>query len=134
MNVEIDHKKGLPIYLQIIEQVRHQIAAGNLAVGDRLPTVRALAVSLSVNPNTVAKAYTELERSGVLQTKQGVGTFVIRSEEVVDRRERSEKLHSIATAFLDEAMWYGYSSDEVIVIIKQLIQDRAQMHKDNTAV
>ena len=76
MSFQLDTKSGVPIYRQIIEQVKYTIARGELEPGDRLPTVRQLAVDLSVNPNTVVRAYRELEIAGVLDTQQGSGTFV----------------------------------------------------------
>jgi len=124
IHLEIDHKKGLPIYLQIIEQIKHYIAAGRLSVGDQLPTVRALAISLEVNANTVAKAYTEMERTGILETRQGVGTFVKKSEEVLDEQERIKKLRSIASSFVDEAVWFGYSRDEIVSMVKKLVSKK----------
>src|SRR5262249_36204508 len=72
----LNPNSGVPIYRQIQDQIRYGIASGRLQPGEQLPTVRALAVDLSVNPNTVIKAYTELERQGVLTTEQGSGTFV----------------------------------------------------------
>ena len=72
----LDPKSGVPIYRQIQDQIRYGIASGLLEAGEQLPTVRALAVELSVNPNTVIKAYSELEREGMLTTEQGTGTFV----------------------------------------------------------
>ena len=126
--LEIDHKKGLPIYLQIVEQVKHQIAIKSLMVGDRLPTVRALAVMLEINPNTVAKAYTELERTGILKTRQGSGTFVETNEGVLSDKEREGKLRSLTTAFVDEALWFGFSREEIIKNIKE-ISERSETQK-----
>lgn len=120
IRLEIDHKKGLPIYLQIVEQVKHQIAIKSLTVGDQLSTVRAMAVMLEVNPNTVAKAYTELERTGILKTRQGSGTFVETNEGVLTDREREGKLRSLTTAFVDEASWFGFSRDEIIKNINEI--------------
>lgn len=124
VHLEIDHKKGLPIYLQIIEQIKHQIAVGKLSVGNQLPTVRSLAISLEVNPNTVAKAYTEMERTGILETRQGVGTFVKKSEDVLDERERADKLRSIASSFVDEALWFGYKRDEIISVVNKFVSEK----------
>ena len=76
MDILIDTKSGVPFYRQIIEQVKFAIARGDIQAGDRLPTVRQLAVDLSINPNTVIRAYREMEIEGVLNTQQGSGTFV----------------------------------------------------------
>ena len=76
----LDLHSGVPVYRQIIDQVRGGIASGSLAVGDQLPTVRQLAVDLSINPNTVVRAYRELELGGLLETHQGTGTFISAQE------------------------------------------------------
>jgi GntR family transcriptional regulator len=120
---EIDHKKGLPIYLQIIEQIKHFIATGKLSVGEQLPTVRTLSVQLSVNVNTIAKAYTELEQMGVVETRQGIGTFVKKQEIVLEKHERAEKLHSLASAFIDEAVLFGYTPNEITETVQKLIRE-----------
>lgn len=80
MQIDIDPTRGVPIYLQIIKEIRMHLAAGALSPGDKLPSVRKMAMSIRVNPNTVSKAYNELERDGVIFTKRGEGTFV--SEDV----------------------------------------------------
>ena len=76
LQIQLDVKSGVPFYRQIIDQVKAAIATGTIASGDRLPTVRQLAVDLSINPNTVSRAYTELELTGLVETQMGSGTFV----------------------------------------------------------
>jgi len=112
--IRIDSKSGVPFYRQIIEQVKFAIARGDLAPGDRLPTVRQLAVDLSINPNTVIRAYRELEIEGVLETQQGSGTFVGQREPQVDELERQRMLDQILTELLARASGYGFSLDEVL--------------------
>jgi len=112
--IRIDGKSGVPFYRQIIEQVKFAIARGDLAPGDRLPTVRQLAVDLSINPNTVIRAYRELEIEGVLETQQGSGTFVGQREPQVDELERQRMLDQILTELLARASGYGFSLDEVL--------------------
>lgn len=114
MKIGIDAKSGVPFYRQIIEQVKFAIARGDLAVGDRLPTVRQLAVDLSINPNTVIRAYRELEIEGVLETQQGSGTFVGHREPQVDEIERQRMLDQILTELLARASAYGFTLDEVL--------------------
>jgi len=114
LKIGIDAKSGVPFYRQIIEQVKFAIARGDLAVGDRLPTVRQLAVDLSINPNTVIRAYRELEIEGVLETQQGSGTFVGEREPQVDELERQRMLDQIITELLARAAGYGFSLDEVL--------------------
>jgi GntR family transcriptional regulator len=114
LEMRIDTKSGVPFYRQIIEQVKFAIARGDLEVGDRLPTVRQLAVDLSINPNTVIRAYRELEIEGVLETHQGSGTFVGQREPQVDELERQRMLDQILTELLARASGYGFSLDEVL--------------------
>ena len=114
MQFAIDPKSGVPFYRQIIEQTKFAIASGELAPGDRLPTVRQLAVELSINPNTVIRAYRELEIEGVLDTQQGSGTFVSDKRPQVDQLERQRMLDQILTDMLARASDYGLSLDEVL--------------------
>ena len=112
--IQIDHQSGVPLYRQIIEQVEFAIAGGILNPGDQLPTVRQLAVSLSINPNTVIRAYREMEIKGVLDTQQGSGTFVGTQRPGVDSLERQRMLDQILTELTSRAFRYGFSLDEVI--------------------
>src|SRR6266699_4262670 len=93
----LDPRSGVPVYRQIIDQVTGGIAAGALAPGDQLPTVRQLAVDLSINPNTVIRAYRELEIRGVLETEQGTGTFISQQKVKHDDEERRRKLDMIVS-------------------------------------
>ena len=121
----LDPKSGVPIYRQIQDQIRYGIASGRLHPGEQLPTVRALAVDLSVNPNTVIKAYTELERQGVLTTEQGSGTFVAPLPAVaLTPEEQQAKLRALCAEFLSQVARYGFSPDEVLRAIRKLMADR----------
>jgi GntR family transcriptional regulator len=121
----LDTKSGVPIYRQIQDQIRYGIASGRLRPGEQLPTVRALAVDLSVNPNTVIKAYTELERLGVLTTEQGSGTFIAPLQAVVLAPEdRQAKLRALCAEFLGQAAQYGFGPDDVIRAIKKLTAEQ----------
>jgi len=126
MKIEIDPKSGLPIYLQIIEQVKHKIVSGELSIGDRLPTVRQLAVDLEINPNTVAKAYTELEREEILDTKQGIGTFIKKNKKIMSDKERQAKLTELAEKFVDEALWFDFSSEDIENEVKKILSGKNQ--------
>jgi len=119
VNISIDTKSGVPFYRQIIEQVKFAVARGDLTPGDRLPTVRQLAVDLSVNPNTVIRGYRELEIAGVLNTQQGSGTFVANHRPDVDRLERQRMLDQILTDMLARASDYGFTLDEVLQGLRQ---------------
>ncbi len=114
MDFSIDPKSGVPFYRQIIEQVKYGIARGLLTPGDQLPTVRKLAADLSVNPNTVIRAYREMEIEGVLDTQQGSGTFVGNHRPEIDELERSRMLDQIITEFLARASNYGLTLTEVL--------------------
>ena len=114
----LDSKTGMPFYRQIIDQIRFGIASGNLSVGEQLPTVRALAVELKVNLNTVAKAYKELEIQNILETQQGTGTFISSSESKLFETERKQKLQSIIRDFTTITYSYGFTIDELIDELK----------------
>ena len=117
----LDPKSGVPIYRQIQDQIRYGIGSGKLLPGEQLPTVRALAVQLSVNPNTVIKAYTELERSGVLTTEQGSGTFVApQPTQELTAGDRNDKLRSLCVEFLSQVGRYGFGADDVMQAIRKL--------------
>ena len=114
INFMLDPKAGTPFYRQIIDQIRFGIASGKLTVGEQLPTVRSLAVELKVNLNTVAKAYKELEIQNVLETQQGTGTFITRTNISLPAKEKTRKLQSICNEFLTIAFSYGFSTDDII--------------------
>ena len=114
MQMRIDFKSGVPFYRQIIEQVKFAIARGDLHAGDQLPTVRQLAVDLSINPNTVIRAYRELEIGGVLETHQGSGTFVGQEKPRIDEIERQRMMDQILTELLARATGYGFSLHDVL--------------------
>jgi GntR family transcriptional regulator len=115
----IDNADPTPLYAQLTRAIRVSIAMGRLRVGDRLPTVRQLAVDLRVNANTVAKVYGELERAGVLETRRGVGTFVRAAEaEAVSAGERERRLAALADRFLAEAASLGFSAEEAVRHLK----------------
>jgi len=110
----LDLQSGVPVYRQIIDQVRGGVASGSLAVGDQLPTVRQLAVDLSINPNTVVRAYRELELGGLLETHQGTGTFISAQKFRNGEQERARQLNQIAAECIARAGAAGFTVDEVI--------------------
>jgi len=114
----LNPKTGIPFYRQIIDQIRFGIASGDLSTGEQLPTVRALAVELKVNLNTVAKAYKELEIQSVLETQQGTGTFISGNESKLFDSERKQKLQSIIREFTTITLSYGFTLDELIDELK----------------
>lgn len=112
--LRLDARSGVPFYRQIIDQVQAAIASGALRPGDQLPTVRQLAVDLSINPNTVIRAYREMEIRGTLQTQQGSGTFISEQKSKPDREERQRLLHQIAEDFLARAGAAGFDLRELV--------------------
>lgn len=114
MEFLLDLQSGIPIYRQIIEQVKYAVAIGDLVTGDQLPTVRQLAVDLSINPNTVARAYRELEMEGILDTHQGSGTFVGRRRPEIDRIERERMLDRLVTDLLARATTFGFTLPDLL--------------------
>jgi GntR family transcriptional regulator len=110
----LDPKAGIPFYRQIIDQIKFGIASGNLKAGEQLPTVRSLAVELKVNLNTVSKAYKELEIQNILETQQGTGTFIGRSDIKIPAKEKANKLQSICNEFTSIAFSYGFSTSDII--------------------
>ena len=116
----IDVHDPLPIYAQLERAIKLAIATGAMKTGDRLPTVRELAVELRVNANTIAKVYAELERQGVVATKRGVGTFAqSRAAASLPRAERAHALHAMAERFVAEATSHGFTTDELIEQIRR---------------
>lgn len=119
MQIQLDLKSGVPFYRQIIDQVKSAIATGRLEPGDRLPTVRQLAVDLSVNPNTVSRAYTELELTGLVDTHMGSGTFVGQKKVEQDEVERRRILDQICQEFLSRASSHGFILDDILENLAQ---------------
>ena len=118
MQIHISTHDGVPVYLQIVNQVKYLAAAGRLAAGEELPSVRALAEQLVINPNTVARAYLELERAGVVVKKHGSGTYVSEEGSPLARKERMKLLTQRADALLSEAQHMDVALDEIITLIK----------------
>ncbi len=120
----LDLGSGVPVYRQIIDQILGAIASGALRGGDQLPTVRQLAVDLSINPNTVVRAYRELEIRGVLTTQQGIGTFVTRDQVGPDDAERQRQLSQLIGEFMARAGAAGFSVREVVDRIEEFVDEQ----------
>ena len=110
----LDLHSGVPVYRQLIDQVMGGIASGTLRGGDQLPTVRQLAVDLSINPNTVVRAYRELEIRGVLETQQGTGTFISHRKVERDEVERQRQLNQIVSEFVARAGAAGFTVGDLL--------------------
>lgn len=119
----LDPNSGVPVYRQIIDQVQAGLAAGTLVRGDQLPTVRQVAVDLEINPNTVLRAYRELEIRGVLDTQQGTGTFVSDRTPAEDNAERARRLEQFAHEVVARAGAAGFTLRDVIETLQQQLNE-----------
>ena len=119
----LDLASGVPVYRQIIDQVMSGMAAGALKAGQQLPTVRQLAVDLAVNPNTVVRAYRELEIRGVLETQQGTGTFLSQRKVKRDDAERQRRLAQLAGECLARAGAAGFTVGELLEALRGFQDD-----------
>ena len=118
--VTLDSRDATPIWAQLERGLRAAIAAGRLQPGDQLPTVRQLAVELRVNANTVARVYSDLERSGVLETRRGVGSFIrARADQARPRKEHEKRLRAFATRVVADAAAAGFTPDELVAAIRK---------------
>jgi GntR family transcriptional regulator len=116
----LDTRSGVPVYRQLIDQVQGAIAAGALGPGDQLPTVRQVAVELAINPNTVLRAYREMEIRGILDTQQGTGTFIADRQAEPSKEERERQLRQLVSEFVSRAGSAGLTVGELIDTLKQL--------------
>jgi len=110
---KLDIKSGVPFYRQIVDQIRYGIASGHLLPGEQLPTVRDLAVRLEINPNTIRKAYSELEILGILDTQQGTGTFIAHKEIEITESERDRMLGQICDELIARGQQYNLTLKEI---------------------
>lgn len=115
----LDLSTGIPVYRQLIDQVLGAMAVRALRAGDRLPTVRQVAVDLAINPNTVVRAYKELEIRGVLTTQQGTGTFISDQPVAVDEAERQRRLSQFVADLAARAGAEGFSMKEVLAALRE---------------
>jgi GntR family transcriptional regulator len=122
----IDLHSGVPVYRQLIDQVRGGIASGALSAGDQLPTVRQLAVDLQINPNTVMRAYRELELGGVLETHQGTGTFIANKKIERSSAERDRQLTQLAGEFAARVGAAGLALEDLIERLRDLMPNASR--------
>ncbi len=119
MQINITTHDKVPIYLQVVNQIKYQIAAGRLAAGEELPPIRVLAEKLVVNPNTIARAYRELELAGIVEKRRTAGTFVSDQGSPLARRERMKILTERIDQLLAEALQMDVTLDDVIKLLNQ---------------
>ncbi len=116
----LDLHSGVPVYRQIVDQVKAGMASGTLRPGDQLPTVRQLAVDLAINPNTVVRAYRELELGGLLETHQGTGTFITSKKVEISATERERQLLQLARECAAKVGSAGFDLEELIGYLREL--------------
>jgi GntR family transcriptional regulator len=121
INFSLNTANGTPIYRQIIQQVEYAVLSGRMKPGDRLPTIRSLAIELRINPNTIAKAYGEMEIRGILITQVGKGTYISDKKPVPEEDERNQKVQEVLGRFVLEMRSLGIGKEKLI----QLIEDHS---------
>lgn len=114
INIQITTGDPRPIFKQIVDGIRMQIADGSLVEGSKLPSVRGLAMQLTINPNTVAKAYGELTAQGLLESRQGLGLFVSEHRQQLSEQEQESRLQKAISAFVNEVAYLDYTQAEII--------------------
>lgn len=119
MQIHVSPNDGVPIYQQIVNQMRYLAASGRLTAGEQLPPVRKLAEQILVNPNTVARAYRELEQAGVIESRQGSGSFVAEKVSPLSRRERTRILNERIDMLLAEASQMDIAVETVVKLLRQ---------------
>jgi len=123
LHIEIDFRSGVPIYIQIMDQVKHMIATGELNSGDQLPTVRQLAADLRVNFNTVARSYKLLDEAGIISTQHGRGTYILETPSQENGEKlRFEDLLRLTRQYLFDVYRLGYQPEDVQEVIKSRLQ------------
>lgn len=126
MDLKLDNNGSTPIYQQVVEQIQRRIAQGVLVPGDPIPSVRQLALELTINPNTVARAYLELEYQGILQKRQGQGTFVSPDAPSAARREGAALVGSLLERAISEAALFGIGAEELELLFRKAARARAK--------
>ena len=119
MQIEIDSTDGVPIYLQLVHQIKYLIATGRIAAGQQLPSVRKLSEQLIVNPNTIAKAYRELELTGIVVTRPGAGVFISDTASPLARKEQHQLLITKVDEVILESRHLEMTLDGVLQLVKQ---------------
>ena len=123
INFTLDPAKGTPVYRQIIQQIEYAILSGRMRPGDRLPTIRSLAVELKTNPNTIARAYSELEIRGILATQVGSGTYISDKKPVIEDDSLNRKIREVLVRFVQEMRSLGVDNRETVKLIESFFKE-----------
>jgi len=121
--LQLDMRSGVPVYRQLIDQILTSMASGSLSAGDQLPTVRQVAVDLAINPNTVMRAYRELEIRGVVSSQQGSGTFITDQKVKAGDAQRRRRLSQMAGELVARAGAEGFNLDELLDVLQDLREE-----------
>lgn len=128
MQIHLDHHSGEPIYRQIVEAIKFDVARGKLTEGDRLPSIRELANTLGINMRTVVKAYEELCHAGLAVMQQGRGVFITAPQGVLPAARRRDVLVDLVQRLLAEAQRLGATPDEVKAVLQQVAEEMGKSH------
>ena len=119
----MDFKNNIPIYLQVIEDIKKKLIAGTLPLGAKLPSSRELAIEYQINPNTAARIYNEMESMGLSYTRRGIGTFVTEDSQVIERLKQ-EQTEQIVLSFDEQMSAMGYTAQEIMELLKKHYEAR----------
>lgn len=133
MLFRLDSRSGVPTYLQIVQQVEHALRLGYLVVGDQLPRVKDVVATLSINPNTVLKAYRDLEQKGLIGARPGLGTFIIAAPETLGVEELDLLRRSLVSGFLRDASMAGLDEDGIVALFMVALRDFYGHSDENVA-
>ena len=133
LHLQIDERSGVPVYRQMMDQLRYYVAGGTLRVGDQLPSIRELAGALAVNPTTVVKAYTELERDGVIEMRHGKGAFVTEGSVALPPAEQEHALRRSARQVALEAAQLKVPPARVMAVVRDEINRLAKDREDTAS-
>jgi GntR family transcriptional regulator len=126
VSFSLDQENGAPIYRQIIQQIEYAILSGRMQPGDRLPTIRSLAVELKINPNTIAKAYGELEIRGIVETQVGSGTYISDKKPVLEDDSLNRKIREVIGRFVQEMRGLGVEKRELVKSVDAYIKEESK--------
>lgn len=129
MNLRINFSSGVPIYLQLMEQIKHAVETGAIRVGEQLPTIRSIAEELTMNPNTAARAYRDLEREGVVEVRHGAGVFVAGPRMSSAKTDEIRKAGEVLRHAMEKGMALGLSESE----LRRIFEDELSQLPDNAS-